>query len=129
MIKEKIVTDPHFGGGVHIRDNRRKESADKERLGYFNLTMLNVIPTSYELSIINRYSEFATGNKIYSEKFDVDAYLFLKEFDLSHLSTGFYHCEIRMDSYTINGSKEIKKFEQKIRVRETRSARKKNRKK
>ena len=62
------------------------------------------------------------------QEYDKDGNL-LKEFDLSHLSTGFYHCEIRVDSYTINGLREIKKFEQKIRVRESRSARKKNRKK
>jgi len=126
MMKEKIATDPHFEGSVSISLNKRKESADKEKLGYFNLSMMNVIPTSYELSIINQYSEFATGNVIYSEKFDVDAYLFLKEFDLSHLSTGFYHCEILIDPY-ITGLESKRKFSQKIRVRDSRSARKRKR--
>ena len=89
--------------------------------------MMNVIPTSYKLSVINQYSEFTTGNEIYSEKFDVDSYLFLKEFDISHLSTGFYYCEIRIDYYGSNGLEGTKKFERKIRVRDSISARKRKR--
>ena len=125
LMTEKIETDPYFEGSVSITLDKRKESADKERLGYYNLTMMNVIPTSYKLSIINQYSEFANGNEIYSEKFNVDAYLYKKEIDLNHLSNGYYHCEIRIDSDNNNINQ--KKFERKIRVIDSRLTRKKKR--
>jgi len=118
LMTEKIETDPYFEGSVSIKLDKRKESTDKERLGYYNLTMMNVIPTSYRLSIINQYREFANGNEVYSEKFNVDAYLYKKEIDLNHLSNGYYHCEIRVDSDNNNINQ--KKFERKIRVRDSR---------